>query len=239
MSVIHYGMPGLTYGAGYTYGQDLTPGAPIKGRKMIHAALKLEDKTLDQKMQLSVDVGEGITANAARSAVTPSVLAVKTIRDNITAKRAEIAATEALLKTKHDELDALDASHDMALTNQCNDVIRIANHDRDVVDAANIPLRKEPEAVTDTPPALENLTGSYGDLPSEIDWQFNGVKRRATYVAETAPSPDGPWTQQYVGTRSRFTTTGHASGDMVYGRVKCICNGFHSPWSQVAAQRAT
>lgn len=238
MGVITYGMVGLTYGNGFTYGQVVASGAVNERKKMLIPALKLGEKTLDEKLDQSVSIGQGLNANAAFSTVVPSVSDVAVIRTNIAAKRAAIATAEATLADLKNDLAQLDNDHDMALSKQVNNALDLANHVKAVVEAANIPLREPGAPMTDNPPAPENLRATYGDMPSEIDWMCDSASRKSTYILETATDPNGPWTQQYVGTKSRATTSGHASGELVYGRIKCVCNGLHSPWSQVVTQRA-
>lgn len=238
MGVITYGLAGLTYGSGFTYGQVVASGASTQRKKMLLPALKLDEKTLDEKLDQSVSIGQGLNANPIFSTVVPSVADVTTIRTNIAAKRASIATAESTLTDLNNELTDLEADLDLAVGKQVNNALDLANHVKAVAVAANIPLREAGTPLSDNPAAPGNLRATYGDLPGEIDWMCDAAGRKSTYILETAANANGPWTQAYVGSKSRATTTGHGSGELVHGRMKCICNGLHSPWSQVTTQRA-
>jgi hypothetical protein len=60
-----------------------------------------------------------------------------------------------------------------------------------------------------------------------------------TYIAQYATSPNGPWTECYVGKASSCTVTGLTSGTQYWFQVRAIGAAGPSAWSDPATKRAT
>lgn len=237
MSVITYGQPGRTYGSGFTYGQDAAPVAPPLRKRMTQAALKLDEKNLDQAMDLGVEMEEGLKNKPAFATVAPTPAAMATRRGAIATQRGKLALATGKLAEEQSALDALELDYRNSLTAQAGSAILAVSGDAAQLEGANIPLRKAGTPASDAPPPLENVSGTYGDLSGEVDWQWNAKPGRV-YIAETGTTAAGPFAFAYSGTRSRFTSKNHPPGSEVFLRVKCTCNGFESNWSQLASHRA-
>ena len=204
---------------------------------MTQAALKLDEKDLDQAMDLGVEMEEGLKNKPAFAAVAPTPAAMALKRGAIGTQRGKLALAEAKVSEEQNALDALELDYRNSLTAQAASAILAVNGDVAQLEGASIPLRKQGTRTSDAPPPLENVNGTYGDLAGEIDWSWNGNPGRV-YIGEIASSVAGPYVFAYSGTKSRFTSKNHPSGAEMFLRVKCVCNGFESAWSQIASHRA-
>ncbi|HEY6167884.1 MAG TPA: hypothetical protein VI454_07585 [Verrucomicrobiae bacterium] len=238
MGIIYYGQPGVAYGAGFTYGQNVSSVPQQLIKKMKQAALKLDEKNLDQCMDLGQEMEEGLKNKPAFAAVAPTPAAMKLQRDAIVLQRGVLAGAVGAVALQQGALDGLESTYRNSLTLQAGSAIQLVNGDEAQLAGTNIPLRQAGTPATDAPPPLENPHGSYGDLSGEVDWAWNGPPRRMLFIAEIATSAAGPFTFAYSGNKSGFTSKGHPPGTEIFMRSKCSCNGFDSDWSQVVSHRA-
>lgn len=238
MGIIHYGQPGLAYGAGFTYGQMIPPVARPK-RMNTQAALKLDEKNLDEVLELGVDVEEGLKNKPAFADVAPSPADSAAKRAEIATQRGKVAAAESKLTEEQGKLDTMESEYRVLLTDMVDSAIDEVDGDVAQLEAANIPLKKQGVRNTQPPPPPQNLHGSFGDLSGEVDFGWDGVEGRIVFQGEmSAVGPNGPFIPIYIGTRSKFTVTGQQPGAEIWARVKQIRNGMASDWSQVASHRA-
>jgi hypothetical protein len=238
MGIIHYGQPGLAYGAGFTYGQVIPPANPRKV-KMTQLALKLDEKDLDGVLALGVDIEEGLKNKPAFAAVSPSPADSAAKRAEIATQRGKVSLAEAKLTEEQGKLDGLEAEYRVLVADMAQSALDEVDGDVAQLEAANVPLRKPGTRPTQPPPPLDNMHASFGDLSGQVDFQWNAVEGRVIYQGEISTAgPNGPWILVYVGTKSRFTATGQQPGAEVWGRAKQIRGGMASDWSQVASHRA-
>src|ERR1017187_5904462 len=65
-------------------------------------------------------------------------------------------------------------------------------------------------------PQPANLVATGGDLEGTVDLSWDALRRGVqTYIAQQALSPNGPWTQCYVGKASSCTVPGLTSGTQI------------------------
>jgi hypothetical protein len=238
MGIIHYGQPGLAYGAGFTYGQVIPPANPRKV-KMTQLALKLDEKDLDGVLALGVDIEEGLKNKPAFAAVAPTPADSAAKRAEIATQRGKVSAAEAKLTEEEGKLDTLESEYRILLTDMAESALEEVDGDVAQLEAANVPLRKPGSPATQPPLPPDNVHGSYGDLSGQVDFGWNGLIGKIIFQGEISTAgPNGPFILAYVGTKSRFTAAGQQPGAEVWARVKQIRNGIASDWSQVVSHRA-
>lgn len=200
-------------------------------------ALKLREKDVDQTVQLSVDMEQGLTTTGHVTTPSPTVASLAAKRALIATKKTEIAAAESSLLMKQGELETLRVELGDDLTLSARNSQAAVNADRVKMGELKIPLRAIGQAATDNPEPIEGLVANDGDLSGETDWSWPARRPgRPLYILETATSAAGPFTAVYTGLRSRCTTT-TAPGVELWARVIVELNGFRSDPSQPVSFR--
>jgi len=205
---------------------------------MAQVALKLRDKSLDDKLTLNSTVVESMTGNANFATPNPPLVDLTGAADDIVAKRAEVAAAETELATRMSELETLVEKLVQLLTQEASYVQNITLGDEAKILSAGMPVKGQSAPVGPLP-APGNLRITGGDLDGTIDCMWNPVSGRDTYIAEHATAVGGPWTQFYVSKKSSATASGLVSGQAYYVRVRAVGAAGPGPWSDIAQGRAT
>lgn len=216
------------------------PAEPPRHRKrMIERALKLHEKSLDDKIQLCIDLEQGLTTTnyVATPKYTPAQLAAK--RAAIDVQRGKVSQAESKLEMEQNDLDALETDLDATLEESAGDSETVVQSDRDKLTELKIPLRKIGAPSTEVPTAPSNVRGSYGDLNGEVDWMWDANGRNVLYFGEIAEAPGGPFAPCYAGKKSRCTSKSMVSGKEYFFRVTVERNGIRSNPSELANHRAT
>jgi hypothetical protein len=213
--------------------------APATKRKLVDEfALKLQEKSLEDKESLSIDLEEGLTTTSyvTTGAALAAALAAK--RALITTKKGDLSNAESKVVMEQNALLTLEGELDVLLTSTCTAAQTAVSGDRAKMEEMNIPLKKIGVPSTTPPDAPTNVRGSYGDMNGEVDYQWDGEKGRVIYFGELAEDPAGPFVQCYVGSKSRCTVKNKTSGAMYYFRVTVERNGRKSNPSELANHRA-
>ncbi len=205
---------------------------------MAQVALKLREKTVDEKLTLTQTVVGSMTGNASFATPSPPLAGLTSAASAVTAKRAEVASAETALATRQSELDTLVQQLEQLLTQEASYVQNASQGDETKILSASMPV-KDQAAPIGPLPAPGNLRASGGDLEGTCDGMWDPVSGRDTYIAEYATNVAGPWTQFYVGKKSSATASGLASGQLYFFRVRAVGTAGPGPWSDVAQERAT
>ena len=217
------------------------PVLPVPANRlkvMDEFALKLQDKTLEEKETTSIDIEQGLTTTnyVPTGAALAAALAAK--RAEITTQKGQLSNAESKVVMEQNTLDGLEGQLDGLLVSTCTAAQSAVNGDRAKMDEMKIPLRKLGVPATQPPDAPTNVRGSYGDMNAEVDFQWDGEPGRLIYFGELAEDPNGPFTQAYVGSKSRCTLKNLVPGKMYYFRVTVERNGLRSNPSELANHRA-
>ena len=221
------------------WSDDPVVPVPTTKRKLVDEfALKLLEKSLEDKESLAIDLEEGLTTTSyvATGAALAAALAGK--RTAITAKKGDISTAASNLALAENGLVTLEGELDELLVSTCTAAQTAVSGDRAKLEEMNIPLRKIGVPSNTPPDAPTNVRGSYGDMNGEVDYQWDGERGRLIYFGEIAEDPNGPFTQCYVGSKSRCTVKNKVSGTMYYFRVTVERNGRKSNPSELANHRA-
>jgi hypothetical protein len=226
--------------AGTVWLDDPFAAPPTTRRRLMDEyALKLGDKSLEDKETLSIDIEEGLTTTSyvPTGATLAAALAAK--RALITTQKADLSAAESAVTTEQNALNTLEEELDVLLDSTAKAAQSAVSGDRAKLEEMNFPLRAIGTPATQPPDAPTNVRGSYGDMNGEVDFQWDGNGRRGViYFGELAEDPAGPWMQCYVGPKSRCTVKNKTSGAMYYYRVTVERNGMRSNPSELANHRA-
>lgn len=87
--------------------------------------------------------------------------------------------------------------------------------------------------------APPNLNATSGDDTGEVDLAWDTQNGVQTHIGEQATSPDGPWTQFYLGKKSSCTAKGNVSGGLMWFRVAASGAIGQGPYSGPISKRAT
>jgi hypothetical protein len=154
-----------------------------------------------------------------------------------TAKGAADAADQTA-KQRHTELDAARVVVEGLAREVANGAESITR-DAAELEGAGFALQASRSPVGMMPQVM-NVSATGGDLDGTVDNHWDPIKRGLiTYIGERALSPEGPWTQFYIGKESKCTATGLVSGTEYWFRFCAVGTAGPGPWSDRASKRAT
>jgi hypothetical protein len=206
---------------------------------MHYVALKLNEKSLDDKQRLATTLGANFTTYIADYPSPPVPPAQLTTKVNaINTKKIEVGNAQSLLDAKLTELDNLEIDLDNALT---TDGIYI-DEKSGGVEAKILELGVDVQA-TRTPPStpgqLQNFRLLPGDNAGEVKTACKSNAESKGYQYETTTDPNHPelWTLKDSSGGCRHVLKGFPSGLKVYVRARGIGkkNTGNGPWSDIAS----
>ena len=211
---------------------------PPERTKMIQLALGLSRRNLDQKISLATDLVAGLTNNTYFTDPDPELAAITAKIAAIGQKRKDIAKTAATLATQELELDQLEQDLGGLITQTGAYIISASKGDPVKVATTNAPIKGE-GAPVGALAAPGNLRLTTSDQEGALDGMCDRVYGAASYLARYSTSANGPWTQGYAGSASRFTLTGLVSGQEYFVQVCAVGPEGPGPWSDIARKRAS
>lgn len=229
--------PPAYYDSGITY-DSATPPVPLERKRMAQIAFALKKRNLDQKLQVSATLVSSMTDNDNFLTPNPPLSELTAKSAAIALKRTAIATAESDLAQLEEELETLEAEQDVLITSLGKYIENVAKGDAAKIASSGAPLKGERESIGQLS-APANLRATGGDLDGETDCMWDPVDGANTYIVECASNATGPWTQTYVGKKSRCTAAGLTSGQLYYFRVRAVGAAGPGPWSDIAHKRAT
>lgn len=82
-----------------------------------------------------------------------------------------------------------------------------------------------------------NFHVTTGDNPGEVDAMCDSQKGVQSHIAEWATTPDGPWTQFYIGKKSSCAALGLTSGALLWFRMAAVGAAGTGPWAGPISKR--
>jgi hypothetical protein len=148
---------------------DATGGGPLQTKKhMEQIALKLGDKSLEDKMELADNLASALLVNVAVYAQPdppPATLTTKTTA--IRAKLVQISDAEAVVTSLNTELAALETDLDATLTDEGVYITKIAKGDAVKLALLPVPLKSHGSGTT-PPGPIPNFRLSPGVNPGDV-----------------------------------------------------------------------
>jgi hypothetical protein len=205
---------------------------------MSEVALNLENYTGEGKIAFSAHVGAQMTLNAQNFPGGGTVIQVLGEKRTSFAEAmaAEMAAQSAWTVARASRI-AAEEQHDLQLKVTATFAEQVTGFDGPKLESGGFTLAK-PSLPIGPLPAPLNLRSVAGAAPGSADISCKSVNGGKTYQGQCAPSPTGPWTDVYNGTRARFTATGLTSGTLYYFRMAVTGTAGQSPWSDITEKRA-
>jgi hypothetical protein len=205
---------------------------------MSEVALNLENYTAEGKIAFSANVGAQITLNAANfQGGGPILTALEDKRTTFAdTLAAELAAESAWTLARAMRVMA-EEQHDLQLKVTATFAEQVTGFDGPKLESGGFTLAKAPTPIGPLPAPI-HVRSLAGDAPGSADISCKSVNGGKTYQGQCAPSPTGPWTDVYNGTRARFTATGLTSGTLYYFRMAVTGAAGQSPWSDITEKRA-
>jgi len=229
---IHFDDPSVRY--------DLPDVLTPTGKNtMSYVALKLNQKSLDQKLDFATSLGANLTTYVADfplPPVTPGQLTSKVA--GINAKKLEVGAAQTALDTKLTELDNLEVDLDTSLTLEG----KFIDDKSGGVAAKILELGVEVQAdrtPPSTPDVMRNVRLMVGDNPGEIKTTGRSDPNAKAYKHQISTDPTKPelWMLKYASPNPRHVLKALTSGQKIYHRMcgvgkKKTGDG---PWSDIAS----
>ena len=152
---------------------------------------------------------------------------------NAAHRASALTTAQLLIERDNQRVVTEDAARDLAISAEA------ITRDAATLQGGGWELQAARSPVGQLPPPA-NLVATGGDLDGTIDLSWDANRRGVqTYVARYATSPDGPWTECYIGRASSCTVTGLVSGAEYWFEVRAIGAAGPSAWSDRASKRAT
>jgi hypothetical protein len=170
----------------------------------------------------------------------------------LAAKTTALDTAVTALETANTNYEAANSTAEQLMTLRDNAVVVAENAAKDLASAA--------EGVTKDPASLQgggwdlasthgspvgpmiaptNFSATSGDADGSVDIACDTQYGVQTHVGESSTSPDGPFTQFYVGKKSSCTKTGLVSGAVNWFRMAAVGAAGQGPYAGPISKRAT
>ena len=149
---------------------ELDPPLTFERTPLKYATLKLSGKTLDQKLDLTVDLAAALGTNIAVYATpNPSTVTLTGKVTAIRAKQLEISAAQTVLDTKMGELDTLAVDLENALVDETSYIQTTSHGVEATIRLLGVDVRSTPLPLA-APEKLQNFRLSPGKNPGAHWW---------------------------------------------------------------------
>ena len=205
---------------------------------MDYVALKLNEKTLDDKLTLTTDLAASLVTNIAIYATPDPATTVLTGKVTaITAKRTELAAAQAVVDTKTDELAALEDELDTLLITEAAYIQKTSGGVAAKITILGLDVKGTPAGVT-PPGAALGFKLFAGDNPGEVKTYCKPADGAQGYEYQmtTDPNTASSWKLLDTSPGCRHTLTDLTSGTKIWVRVRAVGGKKtgKGPWSDPA-----
>lgn len=201
-------------------------GGPLttKGKRMEQIALKLGEKTLEDKLELADNLSSALLDNVAVFATPnplPAVLTTKTkaIRDRL----VDLSDAQAVVTKINGDLAAMEHDLDVTLTTEAHYVAEITQGD--ATKLALLPLELKTNSTTTTPPGpITNFRLSPGVNPGEVKVESDPEPGAISYEHQQITDITKPDVTVRLDTSSgcRTVLTGFTSGSHIWVQRRAV-----------------
>jgi hypothetical protein len=218
---------------------DLLPAPVLERKHMVYAVLKLNEKTLDQKLDYTTNLAGNLTTFATdypSPPVTSTQLTAKVAAIN--AKKLEVTTAQTALDAKVSELDALELDLDNSLITECAFIQEKSGG----VEAKILELGVEVQAQRtppSTPSQIQNFRVTFGGEPGQVKTACQPDPNASGYEYQMTSDPTKPdsWTLLDTSSGCRHVLSGLTSGAKTYLRCRAVGKRKtgKGPWSDIAS----
>lgn len=218
---------------------DASGAGPSQPRKpMKYVVLKLNEKTLDEKLEFTTNLAAALTTNVAAypspdpapSALTAKVTAINT-------KRGEVVAAQTVLDTKQGELQVLEGDLDDLLLLESAFIQKTSGGDAAKIALLPVEVKATPGPTT-IPAQVLDLKLSPGLNAGEVKSSVKPTQGARGYEYQYTTDPTKPETWEHLDTSSgsRNTFVGQTSGMKIWVRARAVGGKKtgKGPWSDPA-----
>ena len=200
---------------------------------MAKVKLELSKKTSAQKIDLGKTIVTKLTGNATFATPNPTLTAVTTAINNLSAATADLVSARKTVEVKATAVELAEAALNSILTQLGNYVENISNGDEVKILSAGMDVRKDASATGSLPDKVASVNATIGDSAGEIVLSWDKVSGAKSYVVETALSSMDPmeWKHMLVSTRSKAEVGTLKSGSSYHIRVAAVGSVGQGPWS--------
>jgi hypothetical protein len=205
---------------------------------MDYVALKLSEKTLEEKKTLATNLAAALVTNAATYATPNPATTVLTAKvAEITAKQTLLDAAQAVLDGHTADLRQLEADLDAELTAEAAYIQQTSGGVASKITLLGLALKGHVSPITPPGPVLD-LKLSAGENAGEVKTACKPASGAVSYLYQWTLDPTKPetWAMKDTSPGCRHTLTDFTSGAKVWLRV-CAVGGKNTgkgPWSDPA-----
>jgi hypothetical protein len=191
---------------------------------MKYVVLKLGEKSLDQKLDLTTDLAAALTLNIAVYATpdpTTTVLTAKVTAINT--KRGQVTAAQTALDTKVAELQTLEEELDDLLTLESAYIQQTSNGDAAKIALLPVEVKATPGPTT-APAQVLDLKLAPGLNPGEVKSALKKTAGAKGYEYQKSSDPNEPtgWSHLDTSPGTRTTFNGLTSGAKLWVRARAV-----------------
>ncbi len=206
---------------------------------MDYVALKLSEKTLDQKLELTTNLAAALTVNIVTYATPNPATTVLTGKVTaINAKKTLLSAAQAVVDGHTADLAALEADLDATLTSEAAYIQQTSGGVAAKIALLNLDIKGRVSPMA-APGQVLNLKLSRGDNAGEIKSACKPDPNANSYEYQMTLDPTKPasWALCDTSSGCRATLTGFTSGSIVWIRVRAVGGKKtgKGPWSDAAS----
>jgi hypothetical protein len=229
---IFYDDPQTTY-------DSSSGGPPGRKARMDYVALKLNEKSLEDKKTLATNLAAALVTNVATYATPAPATTVLTGKVSaITAKQTQIAAAQAVVDGYTADLAALELDLDTELTAEAAYIQLTSGGVAAKITLLGLELKGHGSTVT-APGQVLDLKLSAGANAGEVKSVCKPVTGAVSYIYQWTLDPTHPetWALKDTSSGCRTTLTGFISGSHVWIRMQAVGGKKtgKGPWSDPAS----
>ena len=206
---------------------------------MAKAKLALKDKDFQDTLDLTNIIITAMTGNATFGTPNPTLAATTTLKNTAGTKLAAYNSALAAVDTALSDRDAAFDNLRAALTQLAAYVDNIANGDRVKIESAGMPVRNDPDPISELAP-VENLTLDFTEFEGAVHASWDQVRGAGAYEIQASVDPVTPtsWAFKDISTTITTVLKDFTSGTRMWIRVRAVSLGSErGPWSDPAAKR--
>ena len=216
-----YDSPTSYFDAGGTYDSVSSPSA--KKKPMAKPKLELQRKDFQETLDLVNVILTAMTGNPTFGSPNPTLASTTTLKNTAATKLAAYNSAVAAVATALSDRDVAFENLRAGLTQLAAYVDNIANGDRVKIESAGMPVRNDPDPISELAP-VENLTLDFTEFEGALHASWDQVRGAGAYEIQASVDPVTPtsWAFKDISTTITTVLKDFTSGTKMWIRIRAV-----------------